>query len=70
MADPGCDFKATDDAARCGRTPTNLLALGMLEGSAKRGDVSGMAGTLQYGHFCEDHLPEMYRRTGQTPPPE
>ena len=64
MADLGCDFvnPETDDE-RCGRTPTELLAIGMTAPDPTKGP--GHAGTFQYAHFCEEHLPEMQQRLGQ-----
>jgi hypothetical protein len=66
MADPGCDWKDTEDAEACGKTPTQMLALGMTapDPALARGQ-SGFAGEFQYGHFCEEHLPEMQRKLGQ-----
>lgn len=60
-----CDFPLKDEAAevKCGRTPTEMLALGMTAPDPAKG--AGYAGDFLYGHFCEEHLPEMQRRLGQ-----
>ena len=43
MADPGCDFKDSEDAERCGKTPTQILAMGMTAPDPEKG--AGHAGT-------------------------
>ena len=64
MADLGCDFiDPGTDGERCGRTPTELLAVGMTAPDPAKGP--GHAGTFQYAHFCEEHLPGMQQRLGQ-----
>jgi hypothetical protein len=63
MADPGCDWKDSEEAEPCGKTPTQLLAIGMTAPDPAKGP--GHAGEFQYAHFCEEHLPEMQRRMGQ-----
>jgi hypothetical protein len=64
MADPGCDWKDSEDAEPCGKTPTQMLAIGMTAPDVGPGE-SGFAGEFQYAHFFEEHLPEMQRKLGQ-----
>jgi hypothetical protein len=56
MADPGCEFKADAQAKPCGKTPTQILTLGMTDPETPP-RTSGYAGTVQYGHFCESMMP-------------
>jgi len=63
MAEYGCDFKETEDGVACGRTPTQLLAIGMTAPDPAKG--AGHAGDFLYAHFCEEHLPVMQHRLGQ-----
>jgi hypothetical protein len=64
MADPGCDFKVSEDAEPCGKTPTQMLAAGMTAPDPEtRG--AGHAGDFVYGHYCEQHLPVVQRKMGQ-----
>ena len=58
----GCDFVADEGTEKCGRTPTQLLAIGM---TAPDPTKAGHAGDFVYGHFCEEHLPVMQQRLGQ-----
>jgi hypothetical protein len=62
MADPGCDFKESEDADRCGVTPTQMLAIGM---TAPDPETPGDAGTFLYAHYCEEHMPVVQRKMGQ-----
>jgi hypothetical protein len=67
MADPGCDYvEPGEESAPCGATPTQLLAVGMTAPPPEtRHGSSGLAGTFQYQHLCEEHLPIVQRRMGQ-----
>jgi hypothetical protein len=63
MAEPGCDWKDSDNSKPCGKTPTQLLAIGMTASDPEK--VPGHAGDFLYAHYCEEHLPEMQRTLGQ-----
>jgi hypothetical protein len=63
MADPGCDFKDSEDAERCGKTPTQVLNMG---GTGPDPDMGpGHVMTRRGAHFCEEHLPVMQGQKGQ-----
>lgn len=63
-----CEFLLDETKeARCGRSPTDLFAVGTTAPFPKRqGPVCGLARKLRYGHFCDEHLPEMQRRLQRT----
>jgi hypothetical protein len=50
MADPGCDYRFSPKAERCGGTPTEMLAVGM----------------FHYARYCSEHLIIMQKTAGGT----
>jgi hypothetical protein len=64
VADPGCEFKTDARAEPCGGVPTQIVTLGMTDPETPAG-TGGYAGTVQYGHFCEEHEALMRQRMGE-----
>jgi hypothetical protein len=65
MAVPGCDYTDTETGERCGKTPSQPLAIVITAGTVKPGDVSGDAGTSVYSHYCADHFDGAQQAFGQ-----
>lgn len=64
MEEHTCEFTGPDTGEKCGKSPTQPLAIGMTDAGLARGE-SGIAGEFLYSHYCEEHLPAVQRQLGQ-----
>jgi hypothetical protein len=67
VVDPGCDYQKSVDSERCGKTPTQPLAIGVMAPTPgyQPDNVDQMVVESEYAHYCGEHLPIMQAKFGQ-----
>jgi hypothetical protein len=58
MADPGCAYKEPGATEPCGKTPSQMLAMGMTPSDP---DKPSDPGHFLHAHYFEEHLPVVKR---------
>jgi hypothetical protein len=67
VVDPGCDYHESMDSERCGKTPTQPLAIGTTAPPPgyQPDNVELMMVEPEYAHYCDEHLSIMQAKFGQ-----